>query len=139
MNILALYFTFQHEQSGVSTKSIVHDLISDRYRPKFPVFTSHDVDLNGEYASEKRKQRFTYLCLSPSADASPVTSLVGVGTSSSWGSPFAAPIHELTWLVSPENIFTGTIYYYTGHEHSIYAATVSHMTHAPTAKRPQKA
>lgn len=29
----------------------------------------------------------------------------GVGTSSSCGSPLAAPIHELTWLVNPENIF----------------------------------
>lgn len=30
----------------------------------------------------------------------------GVGTSSSCGSPLAAPIHELTWFVNPENIFT---------------------------------
>uniref|UniRef100_A0A8D8MPC9 (northern house mosquito) hypothetical protein n=1 Tax=Culex pipiens TaxID=7175 RepID=A0A8D8MPC9_CULPI len=28
----------------------------------------------------------------------------GVGTSSSCGSPLAAPIHELTWLVNPENM-----------------------------------
>lgn len=51
-----------------------------------------------------------YLCFSPSTAASTVASFVGVGTSSSWGSPLAAPIHELTWLVSPENIFTGTSY-----------------------------
>ena len=31
----------------------------------------------------------------------------GVGTSSSCGSPLAAPIHELTWLVNPENMVDG--------------------------------
>lgn len=37
--------------------------------------------------------------------------LGGVGTSSSCGSPLAAPIHELTWLVNPENMFGGFFFF----------------------------
>lgn len=54
--------------------------------------------------------RYLWVFSPASADPPSPMSLVGVGTSSSWGSPFAAPIHELTWFVSPENIFTDNTY-----------------------------
>lgn len=66
----------------------------------------------GYWLRIENREKGGYLWVFSPASADPPSpmSLVGVGTSSSWGSPLAAPIHELTWFVSPENIFTDNTY-----------------------------